>query len=471
MSNQHVLKIHPAPLADLLSGAKTAEVRCNDRGFQVGDTVALREVNPFNDVWTGRPYPVRTISHIQTGYGLPDGVCVLSYVQPFVPRNRKAGRLAIRAALPDVPGDMLDHGLFAALDAMGAQAEQQEARHNFNPADGSRDTAEQMAAVMLLHGSDEQKAHALEYAASSGFRSAPSQEAQGAQAVDEERQAALMEMFQVTYAGDIWEILGRLYDAGYRRAALATQPAAGEPVHQWADQDLWMDGDEAELASARAEGFKTRTLWTAPPAAAHGDTFQARVQPWMLECFGEAIAGDREERNHRFLEEALELVQSTGCTASEAHQLVDYVFGRPVGEPTQEVGGVMVTLAALCLANGLDMHDAAEVELARVWTKVEVIRAKQAAKPKHSPLPVTAVYGDEAVRKDATESAIQRACGVLPEGWSIQIDLERDAGCVTLFNPWSRAVDFGQDFRSIGAHVEAAIDAAMRAQAGEGGEV
>lgn len=125
------------------------------------------------------------------------------------------------------------------------------------------------------------------------------------------------------------------------------QPAADEPIHQWADQDLWMDGDEADMASARAEGFKTRTLWTAPPASAHGD---------------------------------------------------------------------------------------------------------------------------EAVRKDATESAIQRACGVLPEGWSMQIDLERDAGWVTLFNPWGRAVDFGQDFGSIGAHVEAAIDAAMRAQ-GDGGEV
>jgi hypothetical protein len=117
------------------------------------------------------------------------------------------------------------------------------------------------------------------------------------------------------------------------------------------------------------------------------ETFQDRVQPWMMTCFGEMIAGDREERNHRFLEEALELVQSCGCSSSEAHQLVDYVYGRDVGDPPQEVGGVMVTLAALCLANGLDMHANGETELARIWTKVEAIRAKQAAKPKHSPLP------------------------------------------------------------------------------------
>lgn len=120
--------------------------------------------------------------------------------------------------------------------------------------------------------------------------------------------------------------------------------------------------------------------------------FQQRVKPWMDACFGLEISADKVERNHRFIEEALELVQSTGCTKSEAHQLVDYVFGRAVGEPRQEVGGVMVTLAALCLAQGMDMHDAGEIELARIWTKVEKIRVKQAAKPKHSPLPESAAF-------------------------------------------------------------------------------
>lgn len=122
-------------------------------------------------------------------------------------------------------------------------------------------------------------------------------------------------------------------------------------------------------------------------------TFQSRVMPWLLECFGAEIAADKVERNHRFLEEALELVQACGCTQDEAHQLVAYVYGRPQGDVNQEVGGVMVTLAALCLANGLDMHSAGETELARVWTKVETIRAKQAAKPKHSPLPLVAPQG------------------------------------------------------------------------------
>jgi len=118
-------------------------------------------------------------------------------------------------------------------------------------------------------------------------------------------------------------------------------------------------------------------------------TLQSRVLPWLLECFGAEIANDRAERNHRFLEEALELVQSTGCTADEAHKLVDYVYSRPTGEPSQEVGGVMITLAALCLANNLDMHSAGEKELARISQSEMVvkIREKQKRKPAMSPLP------------------------------------------------------------------------------------
>ncbi|NVO13840.1 MAG: hypothetical protein HXX10_07375 [Rhodoplanes sp.] len=115
--------------------------------------------------------------------------------------------------------------------------------------------------------------------------------------------------------------------------------------------------------------------------------FQAEVGRWIIACFGRDTALDTAERNHRFVEESLELVQACGCTASEAHQLVDYVFGRPLGEKVQEVGGVAVTLAALCFAQGIDMRAAGAFELRRIWTKMESIRAKQATKPKSSPLP------------------------------------------------------------------------------------
>lgn len=115
--------------------------------------------------------------------------------------------------------------------------------------------------------------------------------------------------------------------------------------------------------------------------------YQRWVHEWMLACFGEVITNDTTERNHRFLEEALELAQANGCTRSEAAQLVDYVFNRPVGELAQEAGGVFVTFSALCSACDISMERSGNAELVRIWQKIDSIREKQANKPKHSPLP------------------------------------------------------------------------------------
>lgn len=150
--------------------------------------------------------------------------------------------------------------------------------------------------------------------------------------------------------------------------------------------------------AAAAPGIADKSVLALP-------SFQRRVKKWMMECFGLVISADREERNHRFLEESLELVQACGCTVDEAYQLVDYVFGRPIGDKPQEVGGVMVTLAALCLAQDMDMFECGEIELARIWTKVAQIRAKQASKPKYSPLPMSvdassAEAGNDQINKE-----------------------------------------------------------------------
>jgi len=90
---------------------------------------------------------------------------------------------------------------------------------------------------------------------------------------------------------------------------------------------------------------------------------------------------------YRFLEEALELAQASGCSSEDAHRLIDYVFSRPIGRPELEVGSVMVTLAALCTAAGIDMNNAADRELERNWARIDAIRRKQANKPVGSPLP------------------------------------------------------------------------------------
>lgn len=116
-------------------------------------------------------------------------------------------------------------------------------------------------------------------------------------------------------------------------------------------------------------------------------SFQEKVERWLEACFSVEVREDRLERAHRFLEEALELAQANGCSKSDASALVDYVFARPVGEPEQEVGGVMVTLAGLCSASKINMDDAGQREIDRNWDRIEDIRAKQKSKPHGSALP------------------------------------------------------------------------------------
>lgn len=148
---------------------------------------------------------------------------------------------------------------------------------------------------------------------------------------------------------------------------------------------------------------------------AEREPFQGRVRPWMLACFGEEVSNDKLERGDRLLEEVLELLQSGQYPKERVAALVGYVWSRPEGEPAQEVGGVMVTLAAYCLAHGIDMHSAAETELARIWTKVEKIRAKQAAKPKGSALPQAWPAEAERDALAAKLAAAESRVGVLTE--------------------------------------------------------
>ena len=115
--------------------------------------------------------------------------------------------------------------------------------------------------------------------------------------------------------------------------------------------------------------------------------FQNRVVEWLTACFPSSVREDRQERTHRFLEEALELAQANGCSRNDARALVEYVYSRPEGRTEHEVGGVMVTLASLCHAAGIRMDKAGDRELERNWQRIEAIRRKQASKPQGSPLP------------------------------------------------------------------------------------
>jgi hypothetical protein len=117
--------------------------------------------------------------------------------------------------------------------------------------------------------------------------------------------------------------------------------------------------------------------------------YQQRVADWMQVCFGPDISADIAERCLRFFEEAGELCQALGMSEDTAHALVAYTWGREAGDPGQEVGGVVVTLAALCQAARMDMMADGETELARISDPeiIRHIRAKHAAKPLRSGAP------------------------------------------------------------------------------------
>ncbi len=139
----------------------------------------------------------------------------------------------------------------------------------------------------------------------------------------------------------------------------------------------------AELGRRKPRRKASKQSAAAPAQAVDlGQTFQAGVAEWMGQCFLPSLYSNMTERGDRLLEEVLELLQAHGYDKARVPTLVDYVFGRPVGDPTQEVGGVMVTLAGYCWVAGLDMHAAGDAELARISQPdvMAKIRAKQEAK-------------------------------------------------------------------------------------------
>jgi len=115
--------------------------------------------------------------------------------------------------------------------------------------------------------------------------------------------------------------------------------------------------------------------------------FQEKVAEWIAAAFGAESKYNVAERSHRFLEEALELYQSVGCTKEDATKLIEYVYDRPAGEVKQEIGAVALTLFSLGDSTGADVEACAVSELVRVWAKIDQIRAKNSAKPLQSPLP------------------------------------------------------------------------------------
>lgn len=72
----HELKADSDPFR-ALAGGKLVELRQDDRGYQVGDYLRLREHDRVTDQYLG-PVQWAQVTHVQRGYGLLPGYVALS---------------------------------------------------------------------------------------------------------------------------------------------------------------------------------------------------------------------------------------------------------------------------------------------------------------------------------------------------------------------------------------------------------
>lgn len=120
---------------------------------------------------------------------------------------------------------------------------------------------------------------------------------------------------------------------------------------------------------------------------------QARVTDWVRSTFTAEEANDVPERSLRMVEEAVELTQACGVDAATVHRLVDYVFSRPTGLPSQEIAGCMVTLYAVATPLGVDADVAFEKELERIRQPAVVERCRRRQHEKRAALSASGLEG------------------------------------------------------------------------------
>ncbi len=99
MSKTHELKTHPEPFTAVLDGKKRYELREDDRGFEVGDTLVLQEwsATPTGDCHDKGHYSGREFKALVTYlsrapfWGLTGKLCVLSIVPATANKEGEQG--------------------------------------------------------------------------------------------------------------------------------------------------------------------------------------------------------------------------------------------------------------------------------------------------------------------------------------------------------------------------------------------
>jgi hypothetical protein len=74
----HDLKTWPGPFQAVRDRVKRFEFRSNDRDYQEGDTLRLREWDPATARYTGRVEEHIVTYALGEGFGIPEGYCVMS---------------------------------------------------------------------------------------------------------------------------------------------------------------------------------------------------------------------------------------------------------------------------------------------------------------------------------------------------------------------------------------------------------
>jgi hypothetical protein len=75
---KHVLKTWPVPFQAIWEGAKLFEFRKDDRGYEVGDELVLREWSPETEFFTGRVVYATVTYLLREKFGLPEGFVIMS---------------------------------------------------------------------------------------------------------------------------------------------------------------------------------------------------------------------------------------------------------------------------------------------------------------------------------------------------------------------------------------------------------